>query len=462
MIENDIIFQPLKFRNLVVKNRIFRSNISGRFDNYDGSGTQVRINWEERFARGGVGAILTSFVPVHVRGRILPNYATIDRDERIPFWRQVGDVVHQHDCRLILQLSHSGRQQEIGGIENLNHKALSSTSRSQPSDGFPCEAMTKDQIRETIQQFADGACRAKKAGLDGVELHASNGYLFTQFLSSAVNDRQDQYGGSLENRARFLLETLRAIRKRVGDYFHLQVKISAIDHANAVYFWKKKGNNLEESIQVCKWIEEAGADAVHVSTGISFPHPLNPPGSFPIADSIRASEVMMSDGTRTHWTPMTIRFRWLQPVFRYFWNHSKPGQIEGINIPAAHEIRRHIKIPVICTGGFQTASYIRQVLSDGSCDAVSIARSLIANYDLVKIFEAGIDRPLKPCTYCNKCLSNALENPLGCYEVSRFESDYDRMVKEIMSVFQPPHSSQPGSWEGSGFDRGIIISHSAN
>lgn len=460
MFENDIIFQPLKFRNLVVKNRIFRSNISGRFDNDDGSGTQTRLNWEERFARGGVGAILTSFVPVHIRGRILPNYATIDRDERIPFWRQVGEAVHQYDCKLILQLSHSGRQQDIGGIENLNHKPLSSTSQAEPLYGIPCESMTIDQIQETIRHFSEGAWRAKKAGLDGIELHAANGYLFTQFLSSAVNDRQDQYGGSLENRARFLLEVIRAIRKKVGDSFHLQVKISAIDHANAVYFWKKQGNTLEDSIQVCKWVEEAGADAVHVSTGSTFPHPLNPPGDFPIEDAIRTYDVMISSGTRVFWNYLTLRFRWLQPVFRYLWNHSKPAQIEGINIPAAREIKKHLKIPVICTGGFQTASYIRQVLADWSCDAVSIGRSLIANYDLVKIFEAGIDRPLKPCTYCNKCLVHTLKNPLGCYELTRYDGDYDKMVKEIMSVFEPPLFSQSVSWDSAGPDRGIDLPHS--
>jgi 2,4-dienoyl-CoA reductase-like NADH-dependent reductase (Old Yellow Enzyme family) len=97
----DILFEPLRFRNLTVKNRIFRSNISGRFDNYDGSGNQARINWETKFARGGVGAIISSFVPVHIHGRIMPNYATIDRDERIPFWRKVGEAVHHYDCKFI-------------------------------------------------------------------------------------------------------------------------------------------------------------------------------------------------------------------------------------------------------------------------------------------------------------------------------------------------------------------------
>ena len=84
---DDILFEPLQFRNLTVKNRIFRSNIAGRFDNYDGSGNQARINWETKFAKGGVGAIISSFVPVQIRGRIIPNYATIDKDERVPFWR---------------------------------------------------------------------------------------------------------------------------------------------------------------------------------------------------------------------------------------------------------------------------------------------------------------------------------------------------------------------------------------
>src|SRR5918998_34675 len=119
---NEEIFQPLKFRNLTVKNRIFRSSISGRWDNYDGSGTQARVNWEEKFAKGG------------------------------------------------------------------------------------CGAATQQDIDNLVSWFAQGARRAREAGADGVELHSSHGYLFTQFLSSAINDRKDEYGGSLENRSRFLRE----------------------------------------------------------------------------------------------------------------------------------------------------------------------------------------------------------------------------------------------------------------
>jgi 2,4-dienoyl-CoA reductase-like NADH-dependent reductase (Old Yellow Enzyme family) len=175
----DIIFEPLSFRNLTVKNRILRSNMSGRFDNYDGSGTQARINWEEKFARGGVGAILSAHVPVTIRGRIFPNYATIDRDESIPFWRRLGERMHEYDCKFILQLSHAGRQQDMPGIENLGRKAQSSTSRPDPLHGFECQAMTREEIKDAVRLFADGARRAREAGLDGVETHSAHGYLIT-------------------------------------------------------------------------------------------------------------------------------------------------------------------------------------------------------------------------------------------------------------------------------------------
>jgi 2,4-dienoyl-CoA reductase (NADPH2) len=100
-------------------------------------------------------------------------------------------------------------------------------------------------------------------------------------------------------------------------------------------------------------------------------------------------------------------------------------------------IKSAVSIPVICTGGFQTASVIRQAIEDRSCDAVSIARPLVANNDLVEMFRAGRDRAPRPCTYCNKCLFNALENPLGCYEERRYPSR-EAMVGEIMSVYDPP------------------------
>jgi 2,4-dienoyl-CoA reductase-like NADH-dependent reductase (Old Yellow Enzyme family) len=435
----DVLFEPLAFRNLIVKNRIFRSNIAGRFDNYDGTGTQTRINWEVKFAKGGVGAIISSFVPVHPRGRIIPNYATIHDDDRIPFWRAVGQAVHQHECKFILQLSHGGRQRDVPDLQY--PKGQSSTDDRDPLHGFECDRMTIADIREVVAAFAEGARRARDAGLDGVELHGANGYLITQFLSSAINDRKDEYGGPLENRARFVLDIVRAIRARVGRDFHLQMKISATEFNNSFLFTKREGpgNTVQESAQVCQWLVEAGVDAIHVSTGSSFPHPRNPAGSDLDVDLLSHTyEQLASSGTNTFRNLLLFRNDVSGALFRKAWLEAgvEPQEIEGLTLPDSAIIKKAVSVPVICTGGFQTASVIRKAIQSGQCDAVSIARPLVANNDLVKQWAAGRDRAERPCTYCNKCLVHVVEHPLGCYEESRYPSR-DAMLAEVLSVYRP-------------------------
>ena len=438
----DPIFAPLEFRSLTVKNRVFRSSISGRIDNYNGSGTPARINWEERFARGGVGAIISAHAPIDVRGRILPNYAHIDADDKVPFWRAVGERVHEHDCKFILQLSHGGRQRDIAGVENAGQPGLSSTDRPDTMNGLPSRQMTTAEIADVIQQYAAGARRAREAGLDGVELHACNGYLFTQFLSSAINDRRDAYGGSLAGRARLLLEVVRAIRREVGPDFHLQVKISGVDHNQAFIPWDRRGNPLSETIAVCRWLEAEGVDALHVSTGSFFPHPLNPIGDFPADEVSDAYDTMLSSGSHALRNYALFRFRLLRPVAQYLWRRTQPKGREGLLLDDAAEIRRNVTIPVLCTGGFQTASVVREAITSGRCDGVTIARPLLANPDLVKIWAAGSDVPDQPCTYCNKCLFHVLEDPLGCYDVRRFDGDQAKMIKNLME-FYAPNPSDP-------------------
>ncbi len=435
----DVLFEPLSFRNLTVKNRVFRSNISGRFDNYDGTGTQTRINWEVKFAEGGVGAIISSFVPVHPRGRIIPNYATVYDDDRIPFWRAVGEAVHRYDCRYIMQLSHGGRQRDVPDLQY--PKGQSSTNRKDPLHGFECDRMTIGDIREVVSAFAEGARRARDAGLDGVELHGANGYLITQFLSSAINDRTDEYGGSLENRARFVLEIVRAIRTRVGKDFHLQMKISATEYADALVFTKLegKGNTVQESAQVCKWLVEAGVDAIHVSTGNSFPHPRNPAGADLDVQLLgHTYEQLASSGTNTFRNLLLFHNDLTGAIFRKAWLDGgvTADKIEGLSLSDAQTIKAAVDVPIICTGGFQTASIIRKAITSGQCDGVSMARTLVANNDLVKQFAAGRDRAERPCTYCNKCLVHVVEHPLGCYDVSRFASE-EAMLEEVMSVYRP-------------------------
>ncbi len=497
-----MIFQPLDFRHLTVKNRIFRSSVTGRWDNYDGSGTQARVNWENKFAKGGVGAIISSYVPVSIEGRITHNVDTIDCDERIPFWQTVGETVRRYGCKYIIQLSHSGRQRDIEGIENtrtLTNRvdpipAPSTTDEADQVNGLPANNMSVDKVQEIIRDFAQAAGRAKAASLDGIELHSSHGYLINQFLSSAINRRTDEYGGELKNRYRFLQEIVRAIRQEVGDNFHLQAKISVREFNNIIPPWQKSGNTLEESIQICQWLEEDGIDALHISRGSTFPHPLLPSGPFPLRMLRYTYDTMISSGGKTSFRNYILfRYPSLWPIFQWFWgrlpkkverDYQQP--IKGLEIEAksldqyfqehvsvkefqnllnqhqgtvlrdAKEIKQHLQeIPIITTGGFQQASYINAAIEGGYTDGVSMARTLVANNDLVRQFESGKDIADRPCTYCNECLGAYLELPLGCYNLDRF---YQRSIKnltgterdkvdreaeqartkEVMTVFDPP------------------------
>ncbi|MGB6699965.1 MAG: NADH:flavin oxidoreductase, partial [Methylocella sp.] len=317
---------------------------------------------------------------------------------------------------------------------NYTRPALSSTSRKETLHGILCRAMSLPEIHHTIKAFARGAWRAREAGLDGVELHAANGYLFTQFLSSGINDRTDEYGGSLANRARFLLDVIQAIRAEVGGGYHLQVKISAVDHNNVIP-WEGKGNTLQESVEVARWCEAAGADAIHVSTGSLFPHPLNPPGDFSFETAAATYDVAISSGVDTFRNYLLFRYPVLRPIFRWLWFRMKRGRpVEGVGLDEARAIKAAVKIPVISTGGWQSAAKIRGAINSGDCDGVAIARSLIANPDLVRFWAAGDDLPPRPCTYCNRCLLNAPKNPLGCYEPLRFP-DHETMVEQLMTVY---------------------------
>lgn len=431
---SDAIFEPLRFKNLEVANRVFRSSIAGRFDGWDGSGQQARINWEARFARVGVGAIISAWCGVDRRGLIVPGYASIEHDGRVPFWRELGERVHEHGSKFILQLAHAGRQRDIPGIEF--RRGLSSTGKADPLHGFEAERATPAQLDEIVGAFARAARRAREAELDGIEIHGANGYLFTQFLSSAINDRTDEYGGALLNRARLLLEVVRGVRASVGDDFHVQVKISATERADAFLFWLRRGNTTADSVQVCQWLEEAGADAIHVSAGSTFPHPLNPAGGMPLREVRDNYDGLISSGIHAFRNYLLYRTPLVNRLMQRRWERSE-DEVEGANLPDARAIKEAVSIPVLCTGGFQTASVVRDALSSGLCDAVTIARSLVANPDLLDVWRAGHDRPERPCSYCNKCLFNLLENPLACYDERRFDSR-EAMIAAAYAVFDPP------------------------
>src|SRR5688572_13080453 len=439
-------FQPLTINGLTLKNRVVRSSIGGRADYYDGSMSEARIAWERRFARGGVAAIISSNVGIRTDGIAVPGYASIDHDRTIPSWRRLIEEVHRLDCRYIIQLHFSGRQRDLPRKEYLGIHPPSATDRPDLLYGLRCRRMTIAEIREVVTAYAQAARRAREAGADGIEIVACNGYLLHQFLSGVINDRKDDYNGDLKARARFTLEVLAAVRAEVGRDFFVSMKLSGRDAHNAYLspFVRRVGNTIDDTMQLARWLAGAGLDAVHLSQGDSFPHPLVPAGLLPADDSRYSLAGLFYEGTRVPLTFLLMQFAVFRRLFEWNWGRRMafkrdgrllPEKIEGMNQDDAARLKAASGLPVICVGGWQTASRIRQALQAGHCDVVSIARGLLANPDLVQRFAQGQDAPERPCTYCNKCLVNALLQPLACWEEARFDSR-EQMFNEAYRVYK--------------------------
>jgi 2,4-dienoyl-CoA reductase (NADPH2) len=306
--------------------------------------------------------------------------------------------------------------------------------------------MTVPEIRELIWAYAEAARRARAAGADGIEIVACNGYILHQFLSGAINDRRDEYNGDLRTRARLLLEVLAAVRAEVGRDFFVSMKLSGRDEHNAYLapFVRAVGNTIEDTMQVSRWLADAGLDAIHVSQGDSFPHPLVPAGLLPTDDSRYSLAALFYEGTRVPFNFFLMQFAIFRRLFEWSWGRRMPfkhngrllpEKVEGMNQDDAAKIKTASGLPVFCVGGWQTASRMREALQAGHCDVVTIARGLLANPDLVQRFADGYDAPARPCTYCNKCLVNALLQPLACWEESRFASR-EQMFEEAYRVYK--------------------------
>lgn len=445
-LDQDPIFQPLTINGLTLKNRVVRSSMGGRVDYYDGSMSEARIAWDRRFARGGVSAIISSNVGIRTDGIAVPGYASIDHDRTIPSWRRLVEEIHRYDCRYIIQLHFSGRQRDLPRKEFVGVLAPGATDKPDLLYGLRSRRMAIHEIRELVQAYAQAARRAREAGADGIEIVACNGYLLHQFLSSAINDRADDYNGDLRARARILLEVLAAVRAEVGRDFFVSMKLSGRDEHNAFTapFVRQVGNTIDDTMELSRWLREAGLDAIHLSQGDSFPHPLVPAGLLPMDESRTSLAALFFEGTRVPRTFFLTRFAWFRRLSEWNWGrrmpfkrHGRllPEKIEGMNQDDAAKLKAASGLPVICVGGWQTASRMREALQFGHCDVVSIARGLLANPDLVAGFARGLDAPERPCTYCNKCLVNALLQPLACWDESRFTSR-DQMFEEAYRVYK--------------------------
>ena len=239
--------------------------------------------------------------------------------------------VHQYDCRYIIQLHFSGRQRDIPRKEFVD---IPRSERDRPA-GPPLWAALAShdhsEIHDLVQAYARAARRAREAGADGIEIVACNGYILHQFLSSAINDRDDEYNGDLRARARLTLEVLSAVRAAVGRDFFVSMKLSGRDEHNAYTapLVRAVGNTLADTMQLSRWLADAGLDAIHLSQGDSFPHPLVPAGRCRPTMPDAALAAMFYEGTRAPLTFLLLQFAPFRRLIEWNWGRRMPFKRDG-------------------------------------------------------------------------------------------------------------------------------------
>lgn len=263
------LFEPIKIRQLEIRNRIFiPAMCQYSCENQDGVVNEWHLVHLGARATGGAGMIIAEASGVTPEGRISPWCPGIWNFEQVAAWARVNEYIHSQGAKSAIQLAHAGRKgstyREWSGkgsvpIEKGGWQTISSTSEA--FDGYePPRELSTQEVHEMVQDFAAAAKNAVLAGFDAVEIHAAHGYLIHQFLSPITNKRTDEFGGSLENRARLIMEIVKAIRAEVGELLPIFVRFSATDY-------REGGWDVEQTIQVAKWCAELGADLFDISSG---------------------------------------------------------------------------------------------------------------------------------------------------------------------------------------------------
>ncbi len=346
---------------VVVPNRLCKAAMTEGVANSKLQATQRHATLYKRWAEGGAGILITGNVlidrnilerPGNVSIDPAPEHGEPEGMDALRAWAKAGT---SNGNQLWMQISHAGRQspryvtsQPVGPsavqLELLGNYA-------------PPRALREDEILDLIQRFARVARIAKEAGFTGVQVHGAHGYLLSSFLSPVTNQRTDQWGGSLENRARFLLQAVRAVRQAVGPAFPVAVKLNSDD-------FRKGGFSNEECLQVVKWLNDEKIDLLEISGGTyEQPRLLGHTGA---ADSVKDEQPAQRESTKKREA--------------YFLNY-------------ARAIREVATMPLMVTGGFRSREAMEEALSDGVCDVIGLGRPLCTHPDTPKqLINGKIDR----------------------------------------------------------------------
>ena len=324
------LFDPLTLRGVTFQNRVWVSPMC-QYSAEDGLIGAWHRGHLMSFATGAPGLIMAEAAGVVPEGRISLGCPSMETDAKVNAFREINDFAHSLGVKMGIQLAHAGRKascmrpwddHRIASAEEGGWQTVSASAEAY--HGMPApRALTVAEIKELVAQFVAAAKRSVAAGFDVVEIHAAHGYLFHQFYSPLSNKRNDEYGGSFENRVRFLLETVEAVREAIPDSMPLFVRISASD-------WVPEGWSIEESIELSKLMKNLGVDLVDVSSGGNL--------------------------------------------------HNAPIKaVPGFQVPFAEAIRAGAGVPTSAVGLITDAKQAEEIITSGKADAVFLARAMIRN-----------------------------------------------------------------------------------
>ena len=340
------LFEPIKLRDVEVKNRIFVSPMC-QYSAVDGVPTDWHMVHLGTRAVGGAGLVMAEASGVVPTGRISPSCTGIWGDQHVDAWRPIVEFIKGQGATASIQLAHAGRKAshvpswEGGALipedEPTGWKPFAPSDLPFDEDYAIPQALTVDEIHDLTDAFGAAAERSLAAGFEVIELHFAHGYLAHEFLSPISNRRDDEYGGSLENRARFALETVAKVREVIPDHLPLLVRISASEYVDG-------GMDLEQSIQLCKWLKDIGVDMIDASSG----------GNSPA---------------------------------------QKMELYPGYQVPFAAAIREQVGIATGAVGLITEARQAEQIIADGEADVVLLARELLRHpyWPLSAAHELGHD-----------------------------------------------------------------------
>jgi 2,4-dienoyl-CoA reductase-like NADH-dependent reductase (Old Yellow Enzyme family) len=367
------VFEEASIGSMVLKNRFVRSATWEGMATDEGAGTARLIELMAQLADGGVGLIISGHAYVRREGQAGPKQMGIYDDKLLPGLTRMASAVHARNGRIIVQLAHAGCLAATG-LSGLPAKGPSAREGGKAPG---CREMTKDEIAEVIAGFAAGALRAQKAGFDGVQIHAAHGYLLSQFLSPFFNKRKDAYGGSIENRARIVLDVLQSIRRVTGSAFPVLIKMNSEDFLEG-------GFSRQDMLEVSRMLEDAGIEAIELSGGTSFSGKFTPvrTGKFDSADR--------------------------QVFYRQ----------------AARDYKAAIRTPLILVGGIRALEVAEQLVGSAEADFIALCRPLIREPNLIRRWQSG-DKAQAACRSDNLCFKPALAGQ-GIYCVSAEREKKDK------------------------------------